>query len=520
MGDVNETDAAVSSETKPEGAAAKGAKGVIGIAAAKLWFIVTSYAIQLALPRLLESTAEFGRYNAALKAVSILNNVLIVATIQSVSKHVSAVVEEGDSGAPKRVRQALKIQLALGAVLAGSLFVAAPSLAEYLHDPELSPLLRIGCAVVLVYSLYGALVGALNGRRLFLKQATLDSLFSALRSVGIIGGAALGLGAIGALGGWALAAVGITLIAFWMTRREYRGEESQEVPPLQEWLLFMAPLWLYQACLNGVLLLDLQVLKKTVAEVAIERGASALEAADTASTLVGYYGATQVFAFVPYQLVLALTFVIFPLVSRATSAGDHDEARNLIRQAFRVAFLALLAFATPIAGAASGVLRIAFPVEYLAGAPALGVLVMGIVAFALFVVCATVLTSAGGPGKAAAIAGIALVVVLGLGRTLLLKAEPDESALVVAASATSAGMLVAFLLSAAAVYLKFKALVPLMTLARGAIAGAVGFGVAMVVPHESRVLALVALAAGFFAYLAVLFVLRELTIADVKKLKR
>ena len=59
------------------------------ITAAKVYFILTGYTVQLALPRLLGSPETFGLYSAAMSVVSILNNVLIVATIQTVSKHVS-----------------------------------------------------------------------------------------------------------------------------------------------------------------------------------------------------------------------------------------------------------------------------------------------------------------------------------------------------------------------------------------------------------------------------------------------
>ena len=75
-------------------------RGLISIAAAKVYFIIASYSVQLALPRLWDAH-EFGRYAAAIAGASILNNVLIAATIQSVSKFVS----EDDAMAPARLRQ-------------------------------------------------------------------------------------------------------------------------------------------------------------------------------------------------------------------------------------------------------------------------------------------------------------------------------------------------------------------------------------------------------------------------------
>src|SRR5690606_38203138 len=170
---------------------------------------VTSYGIQLGLPRLLGSPQLFGLYSAAMNVVSIIDNVLIAATIQTVSKLVS----EDDEAAPGTLRQGLKIQCVVGAALAGGLFVMAPVLGEdVLLDPALTPLLQVGCTVVMAYALYAALVGSLNGHRMFRRQAGLDMAFSPLRTGGILGAAALGFGAIGALSGFAFAAVGILVV--------------------------------------------------------------------------------------------------------------------------------------------------------------------------------------------------------------------------------------------------------------------------------------------------------------------
>ncbi len=490
-------------------------RGLLAIAGAKAWFIVTSYGIQLSLPRLLDSAVQFGLYKATLSGVSLLNNVLIVATIQSVSKQIS----EQAHATPALLRQALRIQLVFGGFLAGSLFLAAPALSRVLLDDSLTPLLRVGCVVVFAYAMYGALVGAINGRHHFGKQATLDVSFSTLRAVGIVGGAALGFGAFGALAGWSAAAVAITLLAVALTRHDLFGAGGRPLE-LRRWLHFMAPIWLYQACLNGVLLLDVQVLKRTLAELALDGGATAEAAAETASRFVGYYGAAQTFAFVPYQLILALTFVVFPMISRATTDGDVAAAKRTIRQAMRFALLVLASIAAPIAGAADGVLRIAYTEEYLVGAPALAILVFGVVAFALFVICATVLSSGGRPGLAAAVAGIAVVAVVVSGRLWILASGGGVASLPATAAGTSLGMTAAFLLAAAAVYARFRALFAPLTVVRALVAAVAAWSAAHFIPHQTRLMALAALAGGFVTFLLALLVLREVTREDAAALQR
>lgn len=501
-------------ESKGAGVAGAG-RGALAILAAKIWFVLSSFAIQIALPHLLPDAAEFGLYRGTMSLVSVVNNVMIVATLQAVSKHVS----EDERSAPALLRQALRIQLVTGGLLAGVLFVAASPLSRFFVDAELEGPLRIASAVLFFNALYGALVGALNGRRRFRAQAGLDATFSTLRTLAIVGGAALFGSAYAALGGWAAAVAAITMIALVLLRGVLFGAEGEPLP-LRRWIHFMAPLWLYQVFLNGMLLLDVQVLKKALGELGLAQGLAEDVVAKAASAQVGYYGAAQTFALVPYQLILALTFIVFPMISRAIAAGDADAARATLRGAMRVSLLALLAIAAPVVGAADGVMRIAYREEYLVGAPALAILIVGVVMFTLFVICATALSGAGRPGLAAGIAAVGVAVVLVAGTLLVRASGGGEAAIPAMALGTSLGMGLAFALAGVAVWFRFRALFAPLTLLRAALAACLGAATAHWLPHGTRFTALAALAAGFVVYVTVLVATRELRRADLAALHR
>lgn len=487
-------------------------RGLILIAGAKVYFIITAYAVHFLLPRLLGSPESFGLFSTAMSAVSILNNVLIASTVQTVSKLVS----EDEGRAPVTLRQGLRIQLVVGGVLAGLFFLAAPVLAaRFLRDPTLTPLLQTGASVVLAYALYATLVGSLNGRRLFSRQAGLDATFSTLRTVGILTGAVVGVGALGAITGFASAALGVLLIALLVVGLGRRGEAL----PLGRWLGFMAPLWAFQIFLNGILLIDVLVLKGTVADLAVETGMDAAAAAALASEQVGFYSAAQKFAFVPYQLMLSMTFVVFPMISRATSMGDAAAARETIRGAMRFSLLVLVAVAAPIAGAADGIMTLAYPDEYLAGSGALGVLVFGAAAFALFVITATAMSGSGRPGVSAVIGAVGLAAVVVGNRVLVEMVGIGDQTVVAAAAGTTIGMVLALIAGGAVIKRTFGAFMPPLSVARALFAGTVAFSVARWVPHTG-LMAVVALAAGFAAYLAALAATRELGPADLATVRR
>ena len=481
-------------------------RGVLLIGAAKILFIVGGYAVTLALPRIFEERV-YGLFQVAFGAIAILNNVLIASTIQTVAKLVS----ESDERAGPALRQGLKIQAAVGATLALAVALGAPLLAEkVLLDPELTPLLRIASIVVLVYSLYAPLVGSLNGRRLFQRQAALDMSFTVLRTIGLIGGAAIGAGAIGAMGGFAGAAGAVLALGLIVVGVGRSGQGF----PLKQWVAFMGLTWVYQFFLNGTLQIDLQVLKRTVTELAIESGQASDLARDAANVASAHYRAAQAFAFVPYQLILSVAFIVFPMVSRATSLGDQSAARRYVEGAMRFSLLVLLAIATPIAGAADGVMRVAYPPAYLAGSPALAILAFGMVAFALFVITATIVTGSGRPGIAASIAGLAFVLVVVLVRVLI-GAMGVEHAGTAAAIGTSIGTTLAMIAVGAVVWRAHGAWIPLPSAIRGALAGGAGFAAAHYVPHGSALGAVAALASGVAAYAVALLVLRELGREDL-----
>jgi stage V sporulation protein B len=449
-----------------------------------------------------------------MSGVAILTNVLVVSTIQSVSKFVS----EDEARAEYTLREGLRIQALVGGVLAGALFALAPAIARLLLDDQLTPLIRIASVVVFAYALYAATVGSLNGRHLFGKQARLDITFSTLRTTGILVGAAAGVGAFGAVVGFATAATAVVTVALvWVgTGRRSDGARIRR----RRWLGFMAPIWTYQLCLNGILMIDLQVLKRTTTELALRGAGVGAAAVDLANQYVAYYRAAQTFAFVPYQLIISMTFVVFPMISKATSVGDHTAAKNTIQHGMRLSLLLLLLVAAPTSGAAEGVMRIAYPAEYAIGADALGVLVFGVCAFALFAVAATAISGAGKPSLAAAAAAVALGTVVVANRLLVMRAGLGESTLRAAAIGTSIGMGVALTLAGVIVYRLFGVFIPWLTWLRAGAAAAAGFAAAHAVPHTSIVGAVFALGAGFLVALGVLIVTRELDRHDWEALRR
>jgi stage V sporulation protein B len=351
----------------------------------------------------------------------------------------------------------------------------------------------------------------LNGRQNFRTQAGFDIGYTTLRTGSMLTAAALGYGAVGAFAGFATASCLIALASAVVLGLGQRGGPV----PYRAWLSFMAPLWLYQSCVQVIMQADLALLKRSVAVILQAEGATVVAAAETASRYVAFYRAAQTFAFVPYQLLLPVPLVMFPMISQAISQGDEEGATRYVRTAMRFSLISLLLVAAPVAGAAQGVMGLVFPAAYTDGAPALAVLVFAMVGFALFVGAATIMTGAGRPGLAAGIGSVAVTCLVSANLGFVHYVGVGDKTLLAAALGTSLGIAVALSAMVYAVYARFKTFIAPLSVLRTLLAALAAYTVAHALGQTGKLQTLVAGVLGALSYVAVLLVSRELTRADL-----
>ena len=328
------------SSSPPSSRAVSTGRGLVFITGAKLWFILVGYAIQFALPRALGSAAAYGVWVVVTSVLSPVNNVMVTATIQGVSKFTSEVEGRG----PAVLRAALRFQLLLGGGVALAMFLLASRIAGFEHDPALTPYLQLATGVALAYSFYAVFVGAANGRKEFHKQAGLDVTFSTMRCMLIVGAAWVTHSALAAIGGFVTAAAVISVVAFFVVGM---GQATGERFPAGTLGRFFGGVAFYLLIVNLLMFTDGLLLKRVVTEWAEARGIA--DPSAFANEQAGFYGAVQNFARIPYQLILAVTFIIFPLVSRSTFEADVGKTRGYVRATMRYSLLVAMLLAAVLA---------------------------------------------------------------------------------------------------------------------------------------------------------------------------
>jgi stage V sporulation protein B len=505
---------------------------VLYIAFAKFYFMLAGLVIQVRLPAVL-SRAAFGSYSLVANIASLVNNVLVTGTIQAVSRFAAQ-----EPGKARRVQQAgLRMHVRLGLVIAAGFIAAAPLVAWLLHDMTKTGPLMLAGLIVGGYSFYAVFIGTANGLHQFHKQAGLDMTFATLRVVGLLGMAMAGFGVLGVIGGW-VAAVGVILCGsiVWIgLPGPIARSERLPVRPLLE---FFAGVALYLGLFNGLMFIDSILIKRLTTEYyashldALNAGLAAAvpwaagatgyraDPSVLADVQNGYYAAVQNLARLPYQAIIAATFVVFPLVSRSTFTEDRETTRRYVEITTRYSLMFSMALAVVMAANPFDVLGLVYASDYAQrGGAALTALALGNVAFSIFAIAGTILNGAGKTFPAVITAAITLAVAA-IGNYIAIPIAAEHgNVLQVAALVTSGAMLIGAILSGWVLRRQFGAFLPITSVVRIAVATVAALVVGSALPWHGKLMTLVEAVVVGATFLAVLVITRELGRGDLEAIK-
>lgn len=497
---------------RPNVAAVAG-RGALFIGGAKIAFMVAGFLQRWLLARIV-GPAEFGAFSVVNGAVSTVNNTMVQGATQSVCKYAA----EDDARAGAVAAAGLRLQALVGTVVGVAFLVAAPWLAAALRAPShYVPWFRLVAAIPFLYGFYAVYVGLANGLRRFATQAAFDVLFSTLKTILLLGGAyAFGRmggspssAVTGAFAGFVAAAVIILLVASRVMGRVKSPEGV--VFPVRRLTMFMTGVVIYAALVNMALNYDLFWLR---------RFAGAAAEATRADALVGNYEALRTLALLPYQALIVVTFVVFPLVSRVTFEQDQKATALYVRQTMRIAFVFAAVMGLALGCRPSALLGLLYPKAYLEGAHALPILAAGLCTLALLGVACAIINASGRPRVAVALVMVTLVVGSVAALALVPNAQPGPEMLRAQALATALGMAAGCVAAFGYLMRAFGAAVPLATFARTALALTLGTLVAQALPVSGRLMGLATIAAAVVVFLLTLVLAQELGPEDRQRLRR
>lgn len=479
-------------------------KGVLFLTISKVYFLISGYFLIFSLTRIL-GPEGYGIYSSVNALLAVLNAVILIGTIQAVSKFVS----EDETQADLVKDTAIKLQIFVGGGLALLYFLCAPLVASFLNDMSLVPFLRLSSVIILCYSLYGVYLGYINGRKLFVKQAFIDMGFSTLKILFMVALSYLGLrytidllgeGAknfdlpvLGSLSGFAIAAFIIIIVSSYITKS--KGEIKRNFP-ISRLLAFQIAIILFTFIINMLLQTDLLLVKKF-----------------TSDFNTGIYAATLQMARIPYQAITAVTFVIFPLISAATFRKDTENAKIYINNTLRFTLIIITIIVVLFSSTSEGSMLFLYTKDYLGGAKVLSVYVFAVMAYALFFVMTTIISGSGKPFVSCIAAFITLVI-----NFILNYIAIPKYGIMGAAYATTISMTIGMVITSFIIFKLFKGLVSPVNAIRILACGAIIYAISSFYPIHGMLWLAVKFIILWNVYLFLLFVSKELTKSDLRSL--
>ncbi|MDP9149873.1 MAG: lipopolysaccharide biosynthesis protein, partial [Myxococcota bacterium] len=407
-------------DEKTAQAAGRGGVAVLG---AKLFFLVAGF-VQQPLLRMAVGLNDFGGLAQALVVANTVNNVVVASGTQGVSRAVAEARGQEDEA----LRGALEVHVPLAVLVAAAMVAAAPIYARFERAEDVVAPLCVLAGVALLYGIYAPLIGYLNGRSRFGRQALLDVTFAAVRTAGLIGFgyAFVKNGASGVLGttvGWVAATAVIVPLA---ARSTGLGRRSAGVPhppgvvrTRRAYLAMLGPIAGAQLCTNVLMQIDIALLGRFLSERALSAGLPADAQRDVVKQWLAIYKECQTFAFLPYQLLFSITLVLFPMVARARADADHVAVRAYIARGARLAAIFCGLLVGVVVAMPESMLSFAYgAADASRGADVLRTMAIAQAAFAMLGIATTVLTSLGRE-RTSALVTLAAVVGVAVGCSVM-----------------------------------------------------------------------------------------------------
>ena len=490
-------------------------RGGLAVAGAKIYFILLGLVQQIALPRVL-GLDGYGALSRVLSISSITYNPITTMSIQAVSR---TVVQSPAEELPATIRRVLTWHALFGVVAAAVFAGCSPLIAQVAGAGHVETPLRILGAILFVYSLYTPLIGVANGQKRFVVQAGFDVMSATLRTLGLVMGAYVAQrmsygGPTGSAVGFVISATVVLFIAASLIGSGKSGDASLGLGSYVKlaWRLLAG-----QILLNLLFQADLTLLGRFASQAAQAAGAPLARA----DALVGAYRATQLFSFLPYQILIAITFILFPMLAGAAKERDTAAIARYVQTGLRLSLIIVGGMVSVTLGLAPRLLDLLFGADAaLLGGRALSLLSLGFGAFAIFGILTTVLNSLGRERDSMRVTGFAVSVVAALCFSRAHDAPLSEDMLWLTAQATSTGLLAATAIAAVLVYRAAGALVSPWSLLRTLVSlGAAALFARLLFP-PGKLLTLVAAGITPCVYLLLLVLTRELTRADLEIVRK
>ena len=350
-------------------------KGIILHTIGKVAFVIGSYVMHYYLMHQLPD-AVYGLVGVLITIINFeylfLNHGIRQAISNLIAKNI---FHTGDI-----VKKGLLYQGVLITVISLVTFFGASVIADLLNDATLTPYIRFAAYLVPFTGFYFALLGVLNGFKLFVAEACIVTIYPLLRlSVIPFVGSVFQDPLNGTQMGFLFAASGIFTIsaAVLFKKRSLLKSDKPKVKHLP-YIKSAVGFSIIFAIASVVMNLDTTILKMK----------------DVGDAQLGYYTAAVTVGKVPFYLLSAFFLVVLPVVTRYHADRTTEKASEAIRDLLTIILSVVLPFVVIVSASSHEFLSLYSPtIAYTAASSALSFLLFGTFSLGLMLVFSMVLSA-------------------------------------------------------------------------------------------------------------------------------
>ncbi len=451
------------------------------------FLLVSGYSINVGLARIL-GPPEFGTFGVVMSLLLVVQLFVITGIPIAVQKYVA----ENMSASVALLRKTLPWHLIYSLAVWLCFWLLTPVIAASLRDDSLNFYLRVASIDILFYGLYKYYLSMQNGLHQFGRQTLSGIAYAIAKPVATFALILLGYGVAGAIIGNTLGSIGGLAIAMAIIRFPELKSKLGSIP----FFRFAFTNVFYYVGLQLLFSIDIWFVKYYMS------GES-----------VGQYVSASSIAKIPYFLSLAVSSALLPSISKATKERNEKRVQDIVRLSLRYWLILLFAMIVVVGSMASSLIVLFFGEAYADGGPILSVLFTAVALLTFAAVMNTILISR--DQLSSCLMLIAVLVGVHLVANALL--VPGSGGL----GAAVATLIVAVFAVAGAGYLlarETKVVVPALSALKTVLAATLVFLLTWyLAPIHLYLVVKCLLVAVIFVVL--LFVLRELSLTDLKRLR-
>ena len=473
-------------------------KYIFWLGLAEMLFYVSGFIVHAAAGRIL-GRADYGVYGVIITLTILIASLIGNGIPIAMSKFLSAELTKKPEMIPTIKRTAAISQFILMAIVTALFFFGAPLIAMALHDPSLTPLLRISSFIIPCYAADAYYFYYYTGIHRFNMQSVLKSLRAVLRGALIV---ALGYFFLlkGFIAGYVFVSLSVFLIALFIDKIFY----AKKFPVFsglefsaKKLLLYALPITSFLVLYQTMISLNLFFVKSILQD----------------DYITGLFNGAFTIAQIPNYLFYALTIVLLPIVAHSAANEHKEKTAEKITVALRIMTLLLLPIIALIIGYAQPLMVFFFGAEYAAGAATLQFMAFGIGLLTLFYVMSFAFQGAGKVTLPLKVAFFGMLINAALNPFLIKQFGAVGSGLATCVTAIFVTIaLFQILKKEFNVTLKISALLKMIT------ASVMIYALTFIFPG-GHLLFIVSGAILFALYLALLYAMKELTQDDLNLLK-